>query len=77
LYDSLALSLALVPMLIFYLTFITAPAALFIALRYWNAPRSIVHRSKIRLIFAIIIASLQIIGWGVGIYFFAVRRNRA
>jgi hypothetical protein len=69
LYDSLALSLAIIPLLIFYLTFVTAPAALYIAVRYWNAPRSIVHRSKIRLVIAILLASLQIIGWGIAIYF--------
>jgi hypothetical protein len=38
-------------------------------IRYWNAPRSIVHRTKIRLVLAIILATLQIVGWGVGIYF--------
>src|SRR5947207_4967285 len=69
LYDSIALTLAIAPLVIFYLTFITAPAALFVAFRYWNAPRSIVHRSKIRLILAIIFASLQIFGWVVAIYF--------
>src|SRR5437667_2555281 len=72
LYDSIALSLAILPLLIFYLTFITAPAALFIALRYWNAPRSLVHRSRIRLVLAILIAGLQIVGWVAGIYFIVV-----
>src|SRR5437870_5146419 len=72
LYDSIALSLAILPMLIFYITFITAPAALFIAIRYWNAPRSLVHRSRIRLVLAILIAGLQIVGWVAGIYFIVV-----
>jgi len=75
LYDSLALSLAVVPLVIFYLTFVTAPAALYIAVRYWNAPRSIVHRSKIRLVLAIIFASLQIVGWGIAIYFIVAKRH--
>ncbi len=65
LYDSIALSLAVYPLLIFYFTLITAPAALFVALRYWNAPRSIVHRTKVRYVTAIILASLQIAGWGL------------
>jgi hypothetical protein len=72
LYDSIALSLAILPMLIFYFTIITAPMALYIAIRYWNAPRSIVHRTKIRYVFAILIAGLQIIGWGLGIYFLTI-----
>ena len=69
LYDGIALSLAILPLLIFYFTIITAPIALFVAIRYWNAPRSIVRRTRIRLIAAIILATLQIVGWGVGIYF--------
>lgn len=69
LYDSIALSLAILPLIIFYFTIITAPMALYIAIRYWNAPRSIVHRTKIRYIIAIALATLQLVGWGVGGYF--------
>jgi len=53
----------------FYLTFITAPAALFIAIRYWKAPRSLVHRSQIRLVLAMIFASLQDLPAGHGALF--------
>ena len=77
LYDSIALTLAIAPLLIFYLTFITAPAALYVAFRYWNAPRSIVHRSKIRLVLAVIFASSQLIGWVVAIYFIVAARKHA
>ncbi len=63
LYDSLALGMAFWPLLFFWLTPLTAPVALFIAIRYWNAPRSLIHRSRIRFILAIIIATLQIAGW--------------
>ena len=75
LYDSIALSLAVYPMLIFYFTLITAPAALFVAIRYWNAPRSIVHRTRLRYIVAIVIALLQMAGWGL-ILFFIFFANR-
>jgi hypothetical protein len=75
LYDSIALSLAIIPMLIFYFTFVTAPAALFIAIRYWNAPRSIVHRTKIRYVLAMLIAILQIVGWVTAIYFLSTRKR--
>ena len=68
LYDSIALSLTIFPLLIFYFTIITAPMALYISIRYWNAPRSIIHRTKIRYVIAIVLAALQIIGWGVGGY---------
>ena len=63
LYDSIALALAIYPLLIFYFTLITAPMTLFIAIRYWNAPQSILRRTKIRFIAAIVIALLEIAGW--------------
>jgi hypothetical protein len=75
LYDSIALALAIYPLLIFYFTVITAPMALYIALRRWNAPRSIIHRTKIRLVLAIILASAQIAGWGLGLYFLIARSH--
>lgn len=62
-YDSIALALALAPLIIFYFTIITAPMTLFIAIRYWNAPRSLVRRSRIRYVLAILIALLEIGGW--------------
>lgn len=76
-YDSFALALVVVPLippLIFvgiYTTAITAPMALFVAIRYWNTPRSLVHRTRIRFVAAIILALMQIAGWG-GLLFFAL-----
>jgi hypothetical protein len=68
LYDSLALTLALVPLLLWPFTLITAPAALFIAIRYWRAPGSVVQRTKVRLILAMFVALAQIVGWGIGFW---------
>jgi hypothetical protein len=73
LYDNIALGLALYPLLIFYLTIITAPMALFVALRRWNSPRSIVHPTRIRLVLAVILSSLQIAGWAAVIFFLTTR----
>ena len=63
-HDRIALVLALLPVLIFYFTIFTAPAALFYALWHWKSPGSIApnHR-RLNLIAAIIIASLEIAGW--------------
>ena len=36
---------------------------LYVAIRYWNAPRSLIHRTKARYVLAIALAGLQIIGW--------------
>ena len=63
LYDSLALAVAVYPMLLAWPSIIGAPIALYIAIRYWNAPSSVVPRSKWRAILAIIIALLTIAGW--------------
>jgi hypothetical protein len=77
-YDSIALATALYPMvLVFtaYFTFITAPIAVFIAIRYWNSPLSIVRQSKIRYVVAIIIAGLQITGWVILVVTLLNRRH--
>jgi hypothetical protein len=65
-YDTTALVLSLVPLTIifWFFTFVTAPMALFIAIRYWNAPGSLVRGgSRARFVIAIILSSLQIVGW--------------
>ena len=62
-YDTIALVVALVPMLVYWFTILTAPIALYLTLRYWRAPSSIVPRTKVRFILAAGIALLQIIGW--------------
>jgi hypothetical protein len=69
LYDDIALSLVILPMLFFYFTVLTAPVALYISIRYWNAPGSIIPRSKLRFVVAICLSILQIAGWILVIYF--------
>jgi hypothetical protein len=71
-YDTIALALTVLPVVtlaFWFLTIITAPMALFVAIRYWNAPRSLVRRTKIRYVLAMILATLQMAGWGLGIYY--------
>ena len=63
LHDSVALSLAILPMLFFPVTVVTAPIAIFVALRYWKSPGCILPRGKVRFIAAIVIALAQIAGW--------------
>ena len=62
-YDNIALALALYPILIFYFTIITAPMALFVAIRYWKKPRGLTAHSNLRFIFAILVATLELGGW--------------
>jgi hypothetical protein len=63
LYDQIALSLSIIPLLMAWLTIITAPMALYVACRYWKAPPSLLPRTRLRYIAAILMAGLQIIGW--------------
>ena len=64
LYDSMALSLSLLPLLIWPITLVTAPVAFFLAIYGWRKPTSILPRTRIRLIAALLFSTLQLIGWG-------------
>lgn len=63
LYDSIALGLSIIPLITIWFTIVTAPMALFIAIRHWKTPVSILPRTKVRFIFAILLSLLQIGGW--------------
>jgi hypothetical protein len=75
LYDSIALSLTIFPLIFYYLTFITAPIAIYVAIRYWNAPQSIVRRGKTRFVIAILLAVLEIGAWVTLITFIFTRAH--
>ena len=62
LYDDMALAAALLTFVppIIYFCWLTAPLSLFLAIRHWNTPTSIIHRTKARFVFAIVIALLEI-----------------
>lgn len=74
-HDNIALALAFYPLLIFWLTIFTAPVALFIAIRHWNSPRSLVRRTKIGFVIAIVFAGLQIGGWLTFLVFILNRKH--
>jgi hypothetical protein len=52
LYDSIALSIAIIPALLVWPALISAPTALYYCIRYWKAPGSLVPRTKIRFYLA-------------------------
>jgi len=78
LYDRVALGAAILPVLtiiFWFLTIVTAPIALFIAIRHWKSPSSIVPRyTKTRFVIAIILSLLQIGGWTAWIVYLFNRR---
>lgn len=63
LYDSAALSLAVLPLVIFPFTLLTAPLAIFFAVLSWFRPSSIVPRTRLRSYVAIIVALAQLAFW--------------
>jgi hypothetical protein len=63
LHDSVALSFAALPLLVWPITMITAPVALYLSITGWKKPRSLVRRNRIRLLFAMLIALAQIATW--------------
>jgi len=65
LYDSAALSLTILPLLIWPLTLLAAPAAVVLAIYAWNKPRSIVGRTRIRIYLALFFGLLEMGGWVV------------
>ena len=67
LHDQIALSLAVLPLLIFFITIITAPMAIYFALRHWRSPTSILRRTKVRFIFAILIGLVELGGWAAAL----------
>jgi hypothetical protein len=73
LYDTTALTLAIVG-IIPWIGFVTAPAALYLAIKHFNTPSSIVRKHpKMRYVAAIVIASLLILGWIVMLGFLFTR----
>ncbi len=62
-YDNIALMVATVPLLFYFITLFTAPLAIYLTVRHWNTPTSIISRSRIRFILAFILAGLQIAAW--------------
>jgi hypothetical protein len=65
LYDSAALTLALVPLLMWPVTLVTGPATVVLGIYAWNKPSSLIPRTKLRCILAILIGLVQTAGWGL------------
>ena len=66
-YDNQALLLAMLPLVL------TGLLALYLVIRHWHTPMSLVHPGKTRLIVAAILATTQVLAFAV-ILFFALAR---
>jgi len=64
LWGGIAFLTALVPMItLYFITFITGPLAVFIALYGWRKPRSLVGTGNVRFYFAILLGLIQTAVW--------------
>src|SRR5580700_1778989 len=63
LYDSIALTLPLISLLMWPLTIATAPAAMVISISKWKQPLSLVRRSRWRFVAAIVVSLTMLAGW--------------
>ena len=74
LHDSIALSLAVLPLLMFFFTLVTAPLAFGWVVYAWGKPGSLVRGpSRWRLVVAALFAVAEMAGW---VLFFATRGSR-
>jgi DNA-directed RNA polymerase subunit RPC12/RpoP len=63
-YDTLALALSTLPALLFWPVILTAPASLYVIIRRWRAPGSIVPRTRVRFYLAALFALAEIAAVG-------------
>lgn len=64
LWDSAALGMALLPLIVWFFTMVTAPAAIIMGIIALKKPSSIVPRTRIRIYLAFVIATAQLVVWG-------------
>ena len=67
-HDSVALSLAAISAFVGPLALVLGPAAIVWALWFWKRPGSVLPRTKVRSVMAIVIGLLSTGGWGYGTY---------
>ena len=74
LYDKIALFLSIIPftVVLWFFSVFTIPATIFMAIRYWKTPCSIMSGNKIRFVLALIFCGIQIVGWSAFIYSLSV-----
>jgi hypothetical protein len=78
LHDSIALSLSILPFIVWPVTIVTAPGTIIYSIVAWKKPSSLTPRTKVRFIIAIIISILTLVGWGALFFglFAAIKRAR-
>lgn len=65
LWDRLALYVAFLPIVFFPMWIFTAPGAIYLGIRYWKSPSSLLPRTKIRYILAVAAGVVELVLWFV------------
>lgn len=73
-HDDVALAIAILPLFFYCVVPLTSPISLYYAIRHWNSPGTILPRTRIRFVVAMIFAVIEIVTSVVLIYFFATQR---
>jgi hypothetical protein len=76
LWDRLAISVAVLPLLLVWTSIIGAPIALYLIIRYRKAPCSITGKSNLDFIVAAVLAVLQIAAWALVIILVPWHKHR-
>jgi hypothetical protein len=74
-YDTMALAIAVVSVLLFTLSVVTAPIAIYLAIRALRAPRSLVPRTMVRAWIALGIGLLELGGWSWLLVYVIMKAN--
>lgn len=77
LYDSAALTLAVLPVLFWPVTIFTAPTVLYLVVHGWRQPGSLLRRSRWRFVVAALLALAEIGGWVTLFYFMIAGPTRS
>lgn len=75
LYPGIALALAVLPLLIWPMTLVTAPVALCVVYSGWKKPQSLVQPGRSKLVTAAVVALAEIAGWVTLFTFLWLRRT--
>ncbi len=75
LYDSIALTVPLLSLLIWPFTIVTAPGAVVFSILKWKAPMSPVRRFRWRFVAAIFVGLSMTAGWIVGLVYLLAHRS--
>ena len=68
-YPSLALTVAFLPLIVWPVTLVTAPAAIFLVIYGWRKPPSVTGRKRRWVsILALLVGLAQCLGWALGIF---------